>query len=157
MLHVKLLENVMPIMRFGYIQRKWIEKHVEIIAKKYKMKSSDLNLMYFLRLNKEIETAKDIAKYTFLKRGNISLIVEALSCRGYINQIAIEGDRRMKRLVLTPKCDEILEELDEVINTLMKILLSGFSKEDLETLRKNFKCMYENMEKENSKSLEEKR
>lgn len=157
MLHVKLLESVMPIMRFGYIQRKWIENHVEIIAKKYKMKSSDLNLMYFLRLNKEIETAKDIAKYTDLKRGNISLIVEALVCRGYINQIAIEGDRRMKKLVLTPKCDEILEELDEVVNTLMKILLDGFSKEDLETLRKNFKCMYENMEKEDSKSLEEKR
>ncbi len=157
MLHVKLLESVMPIMRFGYIQRKWIENHVEIIAKKYKMKSSDLNLMYFLRLNKEIETAKDIAKYTDLKRGNISLIVEALFCRGYINQIAIEGDRRMKKLVLTPKCDEILEELDEVVNTLMKILLDGFSKEDLETLRKNFKCMYENMEKEDSKSLEEKR
>lgn len=147
----------MPIMRFGYIQRKWIENHVEIIAKKYKMKSSDLNLMYFLRLNKEIETAKDIAKYTDLKRGNISLIVEALFCRGYINQTAIEGDRRMKKLVLTPKCDEILEELDEVVNTLMKILLDGFSKEDLETLRKNFKCMYENMEKEDSKSLEEKR
>lgn len=157
MLHVKLLESVMPIMRFGYIQRKWIENHVEIIAKKYKMKSSDLNLMYFLRLNKEIETAKDIAKYTDLKRGNISLIVEALFCRGYINQIAIEGDRRMKKLVLTPKCDEILEELDEVVNKLMKILLDGFSKEDLETLRKNFKCMYENMEKEDSKSLEEKR
>lgn len=157
MLHVKLLESVMPIMRFGYIQRKWIENHVEIIAKKYKMKSSDLKLMYFLRLNKEIETAKDIAKYTDLKRGNISLIVEALFCRGYINQIAIEGDRRMKKLVLTPKCDEILEELDEVVNTLMKILLDGFSKEDLETLRKNFKCMYENMEKEDSKSLEEKR
>lgn len=157
MLHVGLLESVMPIMRFGYIQRTWIEKHVEIIAKKYKMKSSDLNLMYFLRLNKEIETAKDVAKYTDLKRGNISLIVEALSRRGYINQIAIEGDRRMKRLVLTPKCNEILEELDEVVNTLMKILLDGFSKDDLENLRKNFRCMYENLEKEDLKSLEEKR
>lgn len=157
MLHVELLENIMPMMKFGYIQRKWVEKHVEIIAKKYKMKSSDLNLMYFLRLNKEIETAKDIAKYTDLKRGNISLIVEALSCRGYINQIAIEGDRRMKKLVLTPKCNEILEELDEVVNTLMKILLFGFSKEDLESLRKNFRCMYKNMEKEDSKFLEEKR
>lgn len=157
MLHVELLESVMPIMRFGYIQRTWIEKHVEIIAKKYKMKSSDLNLMYFLRLNKEIETAKDVAKYTDLKRGNISLIVEALSRRGYINQIAIEGDRRMKRLVLTPKCNEILEDLDEVVNTLMKILLDGFSKDDLENLRKNFRCMYENLEKEDLKSLEEKR
>lgn len=157
MLHVGLLESVMPIMRFGYIQRTWIEKHVEIIAKKYKMKSSDLNLMYFLRLNKEIETAKDVAKYTDLKRGNISLIVEALSRRGYINQIAIEGDRRMKRLVLTPKCNEILEDLDEVVNTLMKILLDGFSKDDLENLRKNFRCMYENLEKEDLKSLEEKK
>lgn len=156
MLPLELLENASSLMNFGYIQRTWMMQHIEVIAKKYKLKNSDLTLLYLLHFNKDVKTAKDITKFSDLKRGNISLIVETLTCKGYITQSSIEGDRRMKKLELTSKCDKIMEEVDEVINKLLKITMERISNEEINVLRTCVRKMYENMQKEDLKFSEEK-
>lgn len=119
---------------------------------------SDLNLMLLVHINKDVKTAKDVAKFSELKRGNISLIVESLSCRGFINQLSVEGDRRMKRLVLTPKCTEILKECDEKIIQLLKISMEGISVEEIQQAKQVFAKMYQNITNEEKKrTLEENR
>lgn len=158
MLPVELIEQASSAMTFAYLQRTWMQRHLEVISKKYKLKMSDLNLMLLVHINKDVKTAKDVAKFSELKRGNISLIVEYLSCRGFINQLSIEGDRRMKRLVLTPKCDEILKECDEMIIQLLKISMEGISIEEIHQARQVFLKMYQNITKEEEKrTLEENR
>ncbi len=156
MLPLELMENASSLMNFGYIQRTWLTQHVELIAKKYKLKNSDLTLLYLLHFNKSVKTAKDITKFSELKRGNISLIVETLTCKGYITQSSIKGDRRMKKLELTTKCKPILEEVDEVINNLLKIMMEGISDEEINVLRTAVRKMYENMQKEDITFSEEK-
>lgn len=158
MLPVEFIEQASSTMTFAYLQRTWMQRHLEVISKKYKLKMSDLNLMLLVHINKDVKTAKDVAKFSELKRGNISLIVESLSCRGFINQLSIEGDRRMKRLVLTPKCDEILKECDEMIIQLLKISMEGISIEEIHQARQVFLKMYQNITKEEEKrTLEENR
>ncbi len=158
MLPVEFIEQTSSTMTFAYLQRTWMQRHLEVISKKYKLKMSDLNLMLLVHINKDVKTAKDVAKFSELKRGNISLIVESLSCRGFINQLSIEGDRRMKRLVLTPKCDEILKECDEMIIQLLKISMEGISIEEIHQARQVFLKMYQNITKEEEKrTLEENR
>lgn len=152
-----LIEHISSMMNFVNIQRLWMQRHLEPIAKKYKLKMSDLSLMLLLHINKELKTAKDIAMFSDLKRGNISLIVESLSCRGFIKQLAVEGDRRMKKLELTSKCDEILEECDEIMVKLFKLSLDGIEEEDLLRAREVFTKMYENIIKEEKRNLEENR
>lgn len=129
-------------------------RHLEPIAKKYKLKMSDLSLILLLHINKEIQTAKDISTFSDLKRGNISLIVESLSCRGFLKQLAVEGDRRMKRLVLTSMCDEILKETDGILETLFKLMIDGIEEEELLRCKEVFIKMYENILKEEYKNLE---
>lgn len=153
----KLIEHVSSMMNFVNIQRLWMQRHLEPIAKKYKLKMSDLSLMLLLHINKGIQTAKDVSTFSDLKRGNISLLVEYLSCKGFINQLAVEGDRRMKKLVLTSKCDEILEECDEIMVKLFKLSLDGIEEEDLLRAREVFTKMYENIIKEEKRNLEENR
>lgn len=153
----KLIEHVSSMMNFVNIQRLWMQRHLEPIAKKYKLKMSDLSLMLLLHINKGIQTAKDVSTFSDLKRGNISLLVKYLSCKGFINQLAVEGDRRMKKLVLTSKCDEILEECDEIMVKLFKLSLDGIEEEDLLRAREVFTKMYENIIKEEKRNLEENR
>lgn len=158
MLPVQFIEQASTTMTFAYLQRAWMQRHLEVISKKYKLKMSDLNLMLLVHINKDVKTAKDVAKFSELKRGNISLIVESLSCRGFINQLSVEGDRRMKRLVLTPKCEEILKECDEKIIQLLKISLEGISAEEIQQAKQVFAKMYQNITNEEKKrTLEENR
>ena len=142
MLPSQFIEQASSTMTFAYLQRAWMQRHLEVISKKYKLKMSDLNLMLLVHINKDVKTAKDVAKFSELKRGNISLIVESLSCRGFINQLSVEGDRRMKRLVLTPKCTEILKECDEKIIQLLKISMEGISVEEIQQAKQVFAKMY---------------
>lgn len=156
MLPVQFIEQASSTMTFAYLQRAWMQRHLEVISKKYKLKMSDLNLMLLVHINKDVKTAKDVAKFSELKRGNISLIVESLSCRGFINQLSVEGDRRMKRLVLTPKCEEILKECDEKIIQLLKISMEGISMEEIQQAKQVFTKMYQNITNEEKKrTLEE--
>lgn len=158
MLPVQFIEQASSTMTFAYLQRAWMQRHLEVISKKYKLKMSDLNLMLLVHINKDVKTAKDVAKFSELKRGNISLIVESLSCRGFINQLSVEGDRRMKRLVLTPKCEEILKECDEKIIQLLKISMEGISMEEIQQAKQVFTKMYQNITNEEKKrTLEENR
>lgn len=158
MLPVQFIEQASSTMTFAYLQRAWMQRHLEVISKKYKLKMSDLNLMLLVHINKDVKTAKDVAKFSVLKRGNISLIVESLSCRGFINQLSVEGDRRMKRLVLTPKCEEILKECDEKIIQLLKISMEGISMEEIQQAKQVFTKMYQNITNEEKKrTLEENR
>ncbi len=152
-----LIEHISSMMNFVNIQRLWMQRHLEPIAKKNKLKMSDLSLMLLLHINKRIQTAKDVSNFSDLKRGNISLLVESLSCRGFIKQLAVEGDRRMKKLVLTSKCDEILNECDEVMVKLFKLSLDGIAEDELLRAKEVFFQMYKNIEKEEHKSLEENR
>lgn len=158
MLPMQFIEQASSTMTFAYLQRAWMQRHLEVISKKYKLKMSDLNLMLLVHINKDVKTAKDVAKFSELKRGNISLIVESLSCRGFINQLSVEGDRRMKRLVLTPKCEEILKECDEKIIQLLKISMEGISVEEIQQAKQVFAKMYQNITNEEKKrTLEENR
>lgn len=158
MLPSQFIEQASSTMTFAYLQRAWMQRHLEVISKKYKLKMSDLNLMLLVHINKDVKTAKDVAKFSELKRGNISLIVESLSCRGFINQLSVEGDRRMKRLVLTPKCTEILKECDEKIIQLLKISMEGISVEEIQQAKQVFAKMYQNITNEEKKrTLEENR
>ncbi len=150
-----LIEHISSMMNFMNIQRLWMQRHLEPIAKKYKLKMSDLSLMLLLHINKRIQTAKDVSNFSDLKRGNISLLVEYLSCKGFINQLAVEGDRRMKRLVLTSKCDEILNECDEVMVKLFELSLDGIEEEEILRARDVFTKIYKNILKEEHKTLEE--
>ena len=152
-----LIEHISSMMNFVNIQRLWMQRHLEPIAKKYKLKMSDLSLMLLLHINKELKTAKDIAMFSDLKRGNISLIVESLSCRGFIKQLAVEGDRRMKKLELTSKCDGVLNECDEILLALFKIMIEGIAEDELLRAKEVFVQMYKNIEKEEHKYLEENR
>jgi DNA-binding MarR family transcriptional regulator len=47
-------------------------------------------------------TAAEICKHTFIEKTKMSRAVQALEVKGFLKRVAIVGDRRSERLVLTP-------------------------------------------------------
>jgi hypothetical protein len=63
----------------------------------------------------------------------------------------------MKKLELTSKCDGVLNECDEILLALFKIMIEGIAEDELLRAKEVFVQMYKNIEKEEHKSLEENR
>lgn len=144
MLSQELLEEANSFMNFIYLQRTWIDQHLDIVARKNKLKLPELKIILCLEFNKEIKTAKDIEKYSDFKRANISILVSSLACRGYLNQVSDENDKRLKKLELTKKCNVFIGECKEMIQKYMNIAFKDISDDEIETLKKIITQMYKN-------------
>ena len=82
------------------------------------------------------------------------MCVDILCQRGFIIQTIDENDRRFKRLKLTEKAEEILENCDEIINSYCSYIFRGISKEEFEFCDKVFKKMNENLDELYEKMME---
>lgn len=154
MVKKKLFEHIEPMMNHAYMQKKWFEAQFKPICREHELKNSELNVLLALHLNHSIKTAVDIEKFREMKRGNISVCVDILCQRGFIIQTIDENDRRFKRLKLTEKAEEILENCDEIINSYCSYIFRGVSKEEFEICDKVFKKMNENLDELYEKMME---
>lgn len=145
MIEKKLYEHIEPMMNHAYMQKKWFEAQFKPICREYELKNSDLSVLLALHLNHSIKTAVDIEKFGELKRGNISLCVDTLCQRGYLQQQVDENDRRFKQLVVTSKADELLEKCDQIINSYCCYIFRGITKEEAENCDSVFRKMNENL------------
>lgn len=137
------------IFSFIYMSKSFIEKDTEVICKEYKLTTSSLSLLLFLAHFPDLNTSKQICKFGGLKRGNVSVLVEILTKRGFIKQETDEKDRRIKYLFLTDKSTKIIEKVDVIHEKYKKVIKSNISEEDLNICEKVFLQMYKNI-KENS-------
>lgn len=146
MVEKKLYEHIEPMMNHAYMQKKWFEAQFKPICREYELKNSDLSVLLALHLNHSIKTAVDIEKFGELKRGNISLCVDTLCQRGYLQQQVDENDRRFKQLVVTSKADELLEKCDQIINSYSCYIFRGITKEEVENCDSVFRKMNKNLD-----------
>ena len=149
MINKNTFEMISPMMNHAYMMKSWFVEKLMPVEKKYNLKQTELSILIVLHLNPEIQTARDIENFCELKRGNISICVEKLFMRGLLEQQSVEGDRRLKKLVLTEKTSQILEECDNLIEFYINALLEGIDCEDLKKSRKIFDKMVENQAKIN--------
>lgn len=154
MIEKKLYEHIEPMMNHAYMQKKWFEAQFKPICREYELKNSDLSVLLALHLNHSIKTAVDIEKFGELKRGNISLCVDTLCQRGYLQQQVDENDRRFKQLVVTSKADELLEKCDQIINSYCCYIYRGITKEEAENCDSVFRKMNENLDELYRKMME---
>ncbi len=154
MIEKKLYEHIEPMMNHAYMQKKWFESQFKPICREYELKQSELSVLLALHLNHSIKTAVDIEKFGEMKRGNISVCVDILCQRGYLQQQVDENDRRFKQLVVTSKADELLEKCDQIINSYCCYIFRGITKEEAENCDSVFRKMNENLDELYRKMME---
>ena len=136
-----LYEQIAPLMDFDVMQRRWFEERYKPIAKKYCISLTDMSIMLVIHLNKQVVTARDVEKYSGLKRGIISVGVERLSMKKMLRQLPMEGDRRLKKLELTETSKPLLDECNALIDEYARIVFKTVNCEDLKVCCRVFEAM----------------
>ena len=141
----EFFDHIRPLMNYTVIEHTWLKEKSEPICKKYKLKLSEYLVLLLLHVNSDVKTAKDIEKFSDMKRANISILVEILCKKGFLKQELIENDRRMKELIMTDACKPLMDETDELLNFLVSNVFKNIEKKDFEICERVFSQMYLNL------------
>lgn len=60
-------DHVKPMMNYSLIQKTWLRTNCEPICKKYKLKMSEYQILLLIHVNSDVQTAKDIEKFSEMK------------------------------------------------------------------------------------------
>ncbi|MGN0436844.1 MAG: MarR family winged helix-turn-helix transcriptional regulator [Wujia sp.] len=128
--------------------KKLNDKKLESFINKYGLRRIDLDIMIFLANNMEQDTARDIASTERFTKGHISQSTKRLMEKGYLKGDRDKKDLRIVHLSLTAKAIEFLDEISVAKNEIEKCVFNGITDEEMETLKKIFIKICNNISKE---------
>ena len=120
----------------------------EKISSKYGLTNLELNILFFLKSNCGIDTARDMAEKLNLSKSNISDAVDGLTKKGYILGIQDEKDRRYIHLKLLESADIILEDGFNLHDEFMKKVTKDIPKDKLDIAKEVLEQIFSNAIKE---------
>lgn len=100
----------------------------------------------FLAKNKEVDIfQKDIEEQFSITRSTASKVINLMVKKGFIKLQTVKEDKRLKKLIITEKAENILPIMDVYGNDLENTLLKGFTDEEIESLSSYIQRMKNNM------------
>ena len=130
------------------------DRFSEKISYKYGLTNLELSILFFLKSNCGIDTARDMSEKLNLSKSNISDAVDGLTKKGYIMGIQDENDRRYIHLKLLQSADIILEDGFRLHDEFMKKVTKDIPEEKLEIAREVLEQILKNAVKE-SKNIKD--
>ena len=124
------------------------DKLYEKLIDKYGITNLELNILFFLKSNIGMDTARDMAEKLNLSKSNISDAVDSLTKKGYIVGVQDEKYRRYIHLKLQPSSDIILEEAFSISDNFGKLITKDIPEEKLNIAREVLEQVFMNMVKE---------
>ncbi len=121
--YTKILKNARCIERL-------FESTGRDICKRQGLSQLELDIIAFLHINPESDTASDIAEHCMLPKANISQAVEALRQKQFLSRSTDRHDRRRIHLSLTERAEELVPEIMAARAEFLGILFRGFSSEE---------------------------
>jgi len=111
------------------------DRFCEKISTQYGLTNLELNILFFLKANCEIDTARDMSEKLHLSKSNISDAVDTLTKKGYLIGIQDEKDRRYIHLKLQKEADNVLENAFAIHEEFIKSITKNISQEKLDIAR----------------------
>ena len=122
--HLEFLTN-------AYISKKLYEKHCYEADKKYGLTINEGEVLLSICFRGGESTARDIVEQNWISKSQISKSVERLTAMGLITQKTDEKDRRLVRLRLTDKADEVIADLEEATSKFLEKMFEGLNEEEI--------------------------
>lgn len=98
------------------------------------LNQKEIDILIFLYNNPERNTAKDIAFFLQIAKSNLSVLLDDLEKKGWINAKSDIVNRRVKRLSLCAERENDLRRLSAFQAKFFEIFTQGFSAEEIEAL-----------------------
>ena len=100
----------------------------------------------YLAHNRDKEVyQRDIESHFSVRRSTVSRVVTLMEQKGLVERCSVDGDARLKKLVLTDKAWKIHEEIESDLTALEERLISGISEDELRVFRSVAEKMAQNM------------
>ena len=116
--------------------RRLAHKSMRPLGEELNLSQLEMELLLFLYNNPELNTARDAVAYRGFAKSNVSTAIEALHEKGWLTVEPDPESRRMKRLHLCAGREADLERLSVCQNGILSVLVSDFTPEEVETLRR---------------------
>ena len=132
----------------GIQLKKLLAKKSEPIMNEYDLRPVELDILVFLRKEKEVDTAKGIIERKHLSKAHISKSIENLRNGGFIQIVEDENDHRILHICLTEKSNEVINKMNRIYSKCKEIMQKGIDSDELAVVKKVIVKMNENINRE---------
>lgn len=105
-------------------------------------------ISYLYDKNDEDIYQKDIEREFQVRRSTVSKELSLLEQKGLIKRVAVENDRRLKKIVLTQKSKSIIETLIPARKALDETITKGLDEKELKAFIKTLEKIKNNLTQE---------
>ena len=102
------MEEQLNMMRRGRQFKQLMNKKMDGIIREYDMKRVEIEILRFLAMSGERNTAADIHRYLDLNKGQISKTLEHLCTMHYLESMPDKKDRRYMHYILSEEAKELV-------------------------------------------------
>jgi Transcriptional regulators len=124
------------------------KRHNEIyidLLKKYHISSNELEILLYLYNNPDFNTAKDVVEKRGIIKSHVSMSIEKLIKKDFIQAIQDDNDKRKYHLIILDNALPVIEEGLKIRNQFYQMLLKDVSKEEKETFNHVIQKIYQNV------------
>ena len=141
------MEEQLNMMRRGRQFKQLMNKKMDGIIREYDVKRVEIEILRFLAMSGERNTAADIHRYLGLNKGQISKTLEHLCTMHYLESMPDKKDRRYMHYILSEEAKELVRRINAIWDDMHQQIMSGIQAEDRAIFNKVLKHAMANMER----------
>ena len=124
------------------------------LLERYGLTQIEADILLFLANNAPMDTASDIVEKQHLSKSHVSVGIDSLVRRGYLERFCRDGNRKTIHLRLLPAAGEVVAASRDVQRRYAACLFRGFGGDEVEALSKMLNRIADNVEEELSSARE---
>ena len=120
----------------------------ELSSELMRISAANGYILVYLYENKQNDVfQRDLEEYFNITRSTASKVLSLMETKGLIRRGGVDGDARLKKLVITKEGEMMLEALSDSRKQMEDKLTDGFSEDELDRLHDYLRRMKENMKR----------
>ena len=120
----------------------------ELSSELMRISAANGYILVYLYENKQNDVfQRDLEEYFNITRSTASKVLSLMETKGLIRRGGVDGDARLKKLVITKEGEMMLEALSDSRTQMEDKLTDGFSEDELDRLHDYLRRMKENMKR----------
>ncbi|WP_437881313.1 transcriptional regulator SlyA [Pseudomonas sp. LRF_L74] len=89
-------------------------------------------VLLHLKLLGETPTQRELAKTVGVEGPTLARLLDGLEAQGLVQRLAVQEDRRAKKIVLTPQAQPLIERIESIAVQLRREIFVGIDEEDIQ-------------------------
>lgn len=138
------MNKVFILMIHSYLVKQYNQLFEDIIHH-YHVTQIEIDVIAFLANNPEYNHARDIVNIRGISKGHVSIAIEKLTRKGYLDRQVDPHNRRCNVLIILPKAQPLITDIQKIQKKYKETLYQGFSQEEIKTYQNYLQRMYKNL------------